>query len=158
MTPTARRRLLACSLLAATALGGGPGTADAGDDGGTRVRVLVRFTRGVDGGERLQVARRFHGALRRDLGEWQIAALELPAAELAGLRRDPAIALVEPDPTYHAAALSLAELTPALDNGLYGLVLTKAVEAQARQVTGAGARVCIVDSGIDAHHPDLAAA
>ena len=160
MTSIARRRLLACSLLAAAALvshhaEAGPG---AGNADGERVRVVVRFAPNVDAGERAATARRFHGALRRDLGDWPIAALELPAAEVAALRNAPGVALVAPDTTYRAAALALAELQPALDNGLYGLVLTKAVDAQARRVTGKGARVCIVDSGIDAHHPDLVAA
>lgn len=122
------------------------------------MRVLVRFARGVDAAERGQVARRFHGAVRRDLGDYSIASLELPANQVAALRREPGVDLVEPEPIYHAAALSASELTPTLDNGLYGLVLTKAVDAQARHVTGAGIRVCIADSGIDAHHPDLAAA
>ncbi|HXT52434.1 MAG TPA: S8 family serine peptidase [Thermoanaerobaculia bacterium] len=153
MTSTLRRRLLACSLLAASALLGDAGNAD-----GERVRVVVRFAPSVDAGERAATARRFHGALRRDLGDWPIAALELPAGEVAALRNAPGVALVAPDTTYRAAALALAELQPALDNGLYGLVLTKAVDAQARGVTGKGARVCIVDSGIDAHHPDLVAA
>ncbi|HEV8241476.1 MAG TPA: S8 family serine peptidase [Thermoanaerobaculia bacterium] len=149
-----RRRLLAGSLLALAALAAGSrGRADA-----DHVRVLVRFAPGVDAAERGQLARRFAGAIRRDLGDYSIAALELPAAEVAALRRDPGVELVEPEPIYHAAALALSELQPALDNGLYGLVLTKAVDAQARHVDGAGARVCIADTGIDAHHPDLAGA
>ena len=156
-----RRRHLGAALLATLALAGGP-TAGVGasdnEGSGERVRVLVRFSSGVDAADRERLAGRFHGRLRRDLGAWQIAALELPAAEVAALRRAPGVARVEPDPVYRAAALALAELTPALDNGLYGLVLTRAVEAQARHVTGEGARVCIVDSGIDAKHPDLAAA
>ena len=158
MTPQVRRRLLACSLLSIAALAaGGRGRADTVSPA-DRVRVLVRFARGVDSAERGEVARRFHGAVRRDLGDYAIASLELPASEVAALRRDADVDIVEPEPVYHAAALALSELTPALDNGLYGLVLTKAVDAQARHVTGAGARVCIVDTGIDAHHPDLAAA
>jgi serine protease len=155
---SATRRLhLGAILLAGLALGSGP-TAGAGEGGSERVRVLVRFTSGVETADRERLAGRFHGRLRRDLGAWPIAALDLPATEVAALRRAPGVALVEPDPVYHAAALARAELTPALDNGLYGLVLTRAVEAQARHVTGEGARVCIVDSGIDAKHPDLAAA
>lgn len=155
MTPV-RRRLLACSLFAASALAGGArGHADVDSD---RVHVLVRFARGVEATERGQVARRFRGAVRRDLGDYSIAALELPAAEVAALRRDPSVDLVEPEPIYHAEALSASELTPTIDNGLYGLVLTKAIDAQARHVTGNGIRVCIADSGIDAHHADLAAA
>jgi subtilisin family serine protease len=37
-------------------------------------------------------------------------------------------------------------------------VLTKATAAQARHVTGTGVTLCIADTGIDAHHPDLIAA
>lgn len=156
MNPSLRRRLLACSLLAASALAGGTrGHADVDSE---RVRVLVRFAHGVDAADRGEVARRFHGAIRQDVAGYSIAALELPASEVAALRRDRGVDLVEPEPIYHAEALSLSELTPTLDNGLYGLVLTKAVAAQERHVTGAGIRVCIADTGIDARHPDLAAA
>ncbi|HXT20735.1 MAG TPA: S8 family serine peptidase [Thermoanaerobaculia bacterium] len=144
-------------MLLLSALAAGAGTAGAASPA-DRVRVLVRFERNADLGERLAVARRFGAGVRRDLGEFGIAGLELPRAQVEALRRDPAVVAVEPDTVYRPLALALSELQPALDNGLYGLVLTKAVEAQARRVTGAGVRVCIVDTGIDAAHPDLAPA
>ncbi len=151
-----RRVALAALLLGASTVAGTAAVDSSAPD--ERVRVLVRFERDVDLGERLGVARKLGGAVRRDLGDWGIAAVELPSSQLEALRRDPDIVAVEPDTIHRAAALALSELEPKIDNGLYGLVLTKAVNAQARRVTGAGVRVCIVDAGIDASHPDLAAA
>ena len=150
------RRLVLAALLAGASTVAGIAAVDSPPE--ERVRVLVRFERDVDLGERAGVARRLGGALRRDLGDWGIAAVELPSSRLEALRRDPGVVAVEPDTMQRAFALALSELEPKIDNGLYGLVLTKAVDAQKRRVTGAGARVCIVDTGIDASHPDLAGA
>lgn len=143
--------LVACVLVAAATLTGRA----AADD---TVRVLVRFAAGVEPDEPAAVARRVHAHLRRQLTTAPIAALELPASAVASLRLDPRVALVEVDPVYHAARLATSEVEPALGNGSYGLVLTHAVEAQARRVTGAGVRVCVADTGIDARHPDIASA
>ncbi len=148
---SALRSLLPLLLLATV-----PGASRTGAD--TTVRVLVRFTPGVVMEERELVARRLHGGVRRAFASAPLAALELPASEIDALRRDPRVATVEADPVYHAAALALSELKPTIDNGLYGLVLSRAVQAQARKVTGKGVRVCIADTGIDAHHSDLSRA
>jgi subtilisin family serine protease len=161
-SPAARRqrsrgRLVFAALIGGAAALAGIAAADR-EPAEARVRVLVRFARDVELDERLAVAWRSRGVLRRDLGDWGIAAVELPSSQVEALRRAPGVATVEPDTIHRAAALALAELEPTLDNGLYGLVVTKALAAQARRVTGGGVRVCIADSGIDASHPDLAAA
>jgi subtilisin family serine protease len=119
------------------------------------VRMLVRFAPGVDGGDRSDVERRAGGRLRRSVEGGRLVALELGKTAVESLRRDPRVASVEPDPVYRLASLSKSELQPALGNGLYGLVLTRALAAQTRKVTGAGVLVCVADSGLDAHHPDL---
>jgi subtilisin family serine protease len=150
--------LLAVLLLATAGLTGKAAGSGADPAAVEPVRMLVRFAPALDAGERMDVARRFDGRVRRALAGGSIAAIELPAGEVGALRRDPRVVEVEPDPVHHAAALARTELTPALDNGLYGLVLTHAVDAQARGVAGAGVRVCVADTGIDARHPDIAPA
>jgi len=154
--PSAPRlaRVVGVVLLAATF------ARDAGAE--DRVRLLVQFQPAVEAGERRVVARRLGGTIPRDLGgdpgRMAIAAVEVPASAVDALRRDPRVRSVEADPLVHAAALGFSELVPSIDNGLYGLVLTHAIDAQARRITGTGVRVCIADSGIDARHPDLARA
>jgi serine protease len=118
------------------------------------VRVLVRYTEGLGGGERRRLDELGAG-VRRDFGAAHIAAIEVPVERLAELRADPSVALVEPEPVYRPFAKK-NEIVPSAGNGLYGLVVTRALEAHGRGVTGAGVKLCAVDTGIDAKHPDIA--
>lgn len=151
------RGALCLAAVAMLGLAAAPGLrADAAD--GT-AHVLVRFRGGMGLAER-GALERHEGLMRRqlELGRDSVAAIELPAREIDALRREPGVALVEEDAWRYPAALANTELTPAMDNGLYGLVLTRAIRAQSRKVIGAGVAVCVVDTGVDMHHPDLVGA
>jgi subtilisin len=52
--------------------------------------------------------------------------------------------------------LPTSQLVPSLDNGLYGLVTTHTVEAQAAGNTGSGVTACVADTGLDTGNPDIA--
>jgi subtilisin family serine protease len=53
--------------------------------------------------------------------------------------------------------LSTTQLQPALDNGLYGLLTTKATSVHTRGISGAGINVGVADTSLDYRHPDIAA-
>lgn len=136
------------------------GTAGVGaaavDAAAAPVRVLVRFDRLPLAGKRLAFAGG-EADVRHRLPTVSALALELPAGQIEALRRERGVLQVEPDLERHAyGALDGAELKPLITNGLYGLVTTKATVVHKRRVTGAGAKVCIADTGLDTGHPDIA--
>ena len=142
------------------ALAAGPAAADQGD-------ILVKPDAGTSAPER--------EALRADAGvrlvkPLPVRGIELVhpedgdgAAALAALRADPAVAWAEEDQPRHAADDPLFPLQWGLQNGggsVFGLTAVAGADigAPAAWATtrGAGVTVAIVDSGVDAGHPDLA--
>jgi subtilisin family serine protease len=82
---------------------------------------------------------------------------DLDESEIAALRKSPEVLYVEPDAERHAFALNVQkndatfqQMTP------YGISLVHAPQAWVAG-RGAGINVVIIDTGIDYHHPDLAA-
>ncbi len=84
--------------------------------------------------------------------------------QLAAIQNNPRVEYVEPEPMRYPLGLANAQLVPSLNNGLYGLITTKAVDAHNRtkadgtKVTGVGINVGVADTGIDYNHPDIAPA
>jgi serine protease len=76
--------------------------------------------------------------------------------QLNAIQRNPRVAYVEAVPMRYADSLSSAELTPTLNNGLYGLVTTKAIDVHLKGITGMGIKVGVADTAIDCGHPDIA--
>jgi serine protease len=147
--------LLACAaVLGLTIVGSGAARTE--QSANATERVLVAFTKAPGASERTAVAR-LGGEVLRDLSNVNALAVRVPAAALNGLARNPNVQYVEPDETREALFLADAELDPALDNGLYGLVTTNAEDVQARGRLGAGMTACVADSGVAYEHPDLAA-
>lgn len=72
------------------------------------------------------------------------------------IARSPHVAYVERVPTRYALGLDDEQLVPALNNGLYGLITTRATDTHADGVTGAGINVGVADTGLDYYHPDIA--
>jgi subtilisin len=88
----------------------------------------------------------------------EVNALEIIVrnpAQLNALQRNPNVDYVEQVPMRYAVGLADSQLTPSLNNGLYGLITTKAVNAHSRNVTGFAVNVGVADTGIDYQHPDI---
>ena len=75
-----------------------------------------------------------------------VLTIEVDQNALDGLRRRRDVRFVEPDVELHA----IAQTTP------YGIETVNATDAHASGETGSGADVAVIDTGIDATHPDLA--
>jgi subtilisin family serine protease len=88
---------------------------------------------------------------------YEIGDGRAPAEVLAALARDPRVLLAQPLHEFHT--LSTPADTPAYDDPLYDLQTNLAVlgvpEAQ-RRAQGAGVRIALIDTAVDASHPDLA--
>ena len=149
--------LFAGSMLAA-ALGAAPSSSEAA--GPERVRVVVSYKAGSAPALRAAIAK-LGGEIVVDLDEVDAMGVSVPKARLAALRALRNVESVEDDPvrtiygrpsaTHRALPASVAstQIVP------YGIPLV-----QADQLAGATPvwtpKVCIVDSGIDATHEDLA--
>ena len=77
-------------------------------------------------------------------------------AAAQAIARNPRVKYVERVPMRYALGLEDEQLAPALNNGLYGLITTRAVEAHSRGVNGSGINVGVADTGVDYYHPDIA--
>ena len=101
---------------------------------------------------------RAHGAsIQASFPEVRALAIEIRnSRQLAALERHPRVEYVEPVPMRYAMGLSDAQLTPSIDNGLYGLITTNSTRAHSRNVTGGGINVGVADTSLDYLHPDIA--
>jgi subtilisin family serine protease len=79
---------------------------------------------------------------------------------LWALENDPRVEYIEPVPMRYPLGLSTEQLVPAMSNGLYGLLTTKATDVHLRGVDGSfngiGINVGVADTGLDYTHPDIA--
>jgi subtilisin family serine protease len=78
------------------------------------------------------------------------------AVKLQAIQTDPDVLYVEEVPMRYKMDLSTQQVVPALNNGLYGLVTTKAVNVHAAGNSGAGIKVGVADTQLDISHPDIA--
>jgi subtilisin family serine protease len=149
-----------CAAFPTVAQGEGqPGAAQANADG--KVRVTLAFKPGASGAARAAIAKA-GGRILVDLSAVSALAIEVPAVALPGLRRNPNVEFVEDDPERHAfrppgaqpsrvgpaGASSRSEVAP------YGIAMVQA-DKVADSLAG-GRKLCIIDSGIDRAHEDLA--
>ena len=143
--------------LSAAAVGG---VADHGGQarayvGSAKQRVFVVFKSTPGAAERALV--KANGAsVRHEFPDLGAIAVEIDGSKIAGLARDARIDHIEEDPPRFATDLNKTQLTPTLDNGLYGLLTTHAVDVQAQGITGSGIKIGVGDTGIDYTHPDIA--
>jgi subtilisin family serine protease len=128
---------------------------DTSDVLGARGRFLVAF-REVPQERHRALVRQYGGSIRRELPDMAVFAVEMSGIKVSDLMRDPSVDYVEEDVFRQASALSQSQAVPALDNGLYGLITTRATETHSRGVTGTGIKVGVADTGLDYTHPDIA--
>ncbi len=112
-----------------------------------RVSVLIGF-RQQPGAAEQALVRAFGGAVRHTYRIIPSIAATLPLAAVRALSAHPSVALIERDTPVYA----LDEYTSAWGVPKIG---ARAVHDTANR--GAGLKVCVIDSGIDMTHPELAA-
>lgn len=108
-------------------------------------RVWIKFKPGNQGYTQ-SLVQAAGGRIHHVFDHLDAVAATIPPQALDAIRRNPAVAYVEPDALRHPSA----EVAP------YGIAMVQAPEVWSQSVTGSGAKVCIIDSGIQANHPDLA--
>jgi subtilisin family serine protease len=103
------------------------------------------------------------GAIKRSMTHVKALVVELSAAESKKLQqKHPGVTVYE-DIELHAIAAKAAgkpaggSVTPPAQTTPWGIVAIHANETNAAGFRGEGAIVCVVDTGIDKTHPDLAA-
>ncbi len=123
--------------------------------GADTARVIVAFKPGAAAQIKAAVAR-VRGAVKLDLSSLDALAIDVPAAALQGLRRHPNILYVEDDVKRYPFALTTPSKKPYLPGQLvpYGVAMVQADRLP--DTYAANRKVCIIDSGIDRAHEDLA--
>ncbi len=117
---------------------------------------FVGFRAGVSH-ENIAAIRRLGAQLKsRFPGVKAVAIKGASNAVAQAIARNPRVAYVERVPMRYTLGLEDEQLVPALNNGLYGLITTRATETHSRGITGAGINVGVADTGVDYNHPDIA--
>ncbi|MFZ2493197.1 MAG: S8 family serine peptidase [Thermoanaerobaculia bacterium] len=75
---------------------------------------------------------------------------------IEALSRHPRVEYVEQVPMRYKLDLAGSQASASLNNGLYGLLTTKATAVHARGYSGAGIVVGVADTQLDIAHPDIA--
>ena len=117
----------------------------ASDPAATSERVMIKFRPGAAGGAEAAV-KAAGGRIHLRLARQGVIAVSVPSTALAGLRNNPNIEYVEAD----VIRRPLGQVQP------YGIGRVQAPQAWSVGAEGAGIKVCIIDSGINAAHEDFA--
>jgi subtilisin family serine protease len=129
------------------------GPVAARENGQGSVRVIVGFRPGASAAARSAIAAA-QGRVAVDLGEVDGLGVELPAAAIAALQRNPNIEFVENDPPRYAFGMASPMALPGTpQTAPYGIGMVQA--DQLPDTAAANRRLCIIDSGVDAGHEDL---
>jgi subtilisin family serine protease len=117
-----------------------------------RQRVIVAFKAGGDAGARSAITK-LGGRVKLELGEVNAVAVDLPRKAVAELRRSRHVLYVEDDPLQYALARSAPAAADAQVSP-YGIAMVQADRLP--DVRANNRKVCIIDSGYEATHEDLA--
>ena len=126
--------------------------------GPTNARAMIGFKPGANAAARSAIAAA-GGHVVVDLSEVNGLAIEVPAAQLAALRRNPNVEFVENDPPRHALGLAGGTVSAPLalpgtpEAVPYGIAMVQA--DQVSDAPSGNRKICIIDSGIDISHEDL---
>jgi serine protease len=125
----------------------------------SREQLLVGYNHAPTAADRAAIAS-VGGKIKREFASISALAVDLPSGKTSDIRSQSGVSYVETDgvrtPLSLSGTLPTSQLVPSLDNGLYGLVTTHTVEAQAAGNTGRGVTACVADTGLDTRHPDIA--
>ena len=150
------KAFLAALAVGAFALIGG---ASAATSAPSHEHLLVGYNHAPTAADRAAIAN-VGGKIRREFGSIAALAVDLPSGKASSIRSQSGVSYVETDgvrtPLSLSGTLPTSQLVPSLDNGLYGLVTTHTVEAQAAGNTGRGVTACVADTGLDTRNPDIA--
>jgi subtilisin family serine protease len=154
--------------LAALALAGG---ASAGGNAPSKTDLIVGYDHAPTAADRAAIESA-GGTVRNAFGRINVLAITFPSGKVGALRSQSGVSYVETDgvkiplakptpgsgtiPTALSSTLPVSQLAPTATNGLYGLVTTHSVEAQAAGYKGAGVKACVADTGLATGHPDIA--
>ena len=116
-------------------------------------RVWIQFAPG-SGNEIAAAVSAAHGTTHFRFEQLDAIAVTLPAARLSGLEKNPNVLLIEEDPKRYPFTQSVpygidaVQARDVWDNDRDGVL-------DAGAPTGAGRRICVIDSGIHTVHEDL---
>jgi subtilisin len=116
------------------------------DQAAQRAKVLIGFAQ-LPGASEEALVRAFGGTVSHTYHLIPAIAAEVPQAALQGLRNHPLVTVVEDDVT-------VREVDAELDNSWGVKHIGSGIVHDAGN-KGVGAKVCVIDSGIDVSHPDL---
>lgn len=122
-----------------------------------KIRVIVAFDAKMSDKAKAAIAAA-QGEETRFIFGMNAAAMTVPAHALKGLQHNPHFLYVEEDVKRYPLAAALASADAAHSGQLipYGIPMVQADQLPAPPQGAAGRKVCIIDSGIDAQHEDLA--
>jgi len=139
----------------ATVMFGAPMSSMAQDQG--RTRVIVAAKPGAMAAVRAAIAKA-GGRVKVELGDVNAVAIDLPLRALAALKRNGNIDFVEADPIRRPFATTSPSADPYELGQLepYGIRMVQADQLPSGDSLAGNRKVCIIDSGYDLQHEDLA--
>ena len=115
-------------------------------------RVIVGFHQSPGVFERALI-RRHKGKLKHSFSAIKALSVKLTDSAISELQNDPRVAYVEEDAVVMAIDGEFGNSAEYLES--WGVARVEAPAVHAENVTGAGVKVAILDTGIDYTHPDL---
>ena len=127
------------------------------------VRVIVKYkhmpSAALASKAKAFVSRPWMYRVKQELREQNALAIDLPASDVAALKADRDVDYVEPDAKRYPMALTSASAAPYKTGQKvpYGIKLIQADRLPRMDANAGNRKICIIDSGYDRNHEDLAA-